>query len=389
MTRLEKLGRRIGLISLRPLTNKLLILFIKVPVLWLFDKISIWFPFPEYKDANLTTDKKVLDELEKKYKDDILKYRITHNGIYEYKKEAKFIADNGDSCLFSGLLAAYFINIDNNVHPFKDYIKTFIVEGANPPFGLLRGVWNLHYPERDDPSGDQLMGMVHAVSEYKKRTGEIHPRFLSLVNQIIKDGYRLRQLDGTTPVHGNFAPGIMLHGGSAAVILAALAVAEKWDDFDYLYNDCGYKYLLKYASPWVKWRRAWFSDNVAIMALSVIHYEPREKYEYYGTWIVSHAITNILIKNKWNIWLWLIAKDMGWRTHPIELEQGIEYFKTFNYAGRRSSSGHYPLGDQNCDWVWQRNPFKKETNEGSTYGRLDFLYVKGLLDKYKLLEEEK
>ncbi len=394
MTKLEKLGYKIGMVRLPPSANKLLILFVKVPILWLLDKISLWFPFPEYKAVNSNVTKEQFNELEIKYRRDIdllVDYPIT--GIYNYKKTTtrtkRIKIDNGDSCLFSGLFAGYLINVRNDTSLFESYLNSFIIgntAGLFTSLYLLRGVGNSSYAVRDDPSGDQLMGMVHAVSEYKKKTGKIHPRFLSLVDQIIKDGYRLRQLNNKTPVHGNFAPGIILHGGSAAVILAALSVAEKWEEFDYLYNKCGYKYLLGYASPWVKWRRAWFSDNIAIMALCIINHEGWERYykneSVTGDCIKTtvSAIYNILSKNKWNLWLWLFALDNSQIASP-KLDKGIEYFKTFQVSYNEDVS-YYPLGGQNCDWVWQRNPFENEINEGSSYGRLDFLYVIGLLKKH-------
>lgn len=295
---------------------------------------------------------------------------LTKNGWFDYHR-----GDNGDSCLWNGVYSAY----KGDAEFTRKYLTSFVL-GIDGGAFLHRGLREDGIATRSDASGDQLVGYCYAYSNYDYANKHLMPTVAAFFKSLSRDLALTDSMTGEASQFGSFFPNPTINGGPAAVILAALAASGHWDRFDELWEKAGYKYLLKYAAPRLKNNKAWFAPNVAMLALSVIERALKDKFKNDSGLealkkivVVAKAQKEIVSDNAWNIWLYRLAG-------MVPGQEANEYFGSFKYSSWEGSP-FYPLGGQAADFVWQRSPFKKESNLGTT--RLDYLIVKKTMENGK------
>lgn len=378
--------------SLPSFIHKLLVIFVKLPLMKTLDFLNLFYKQPSFKMELTDSDMGIL---EKKFSDET---RFDDNGLYIYKQFPNGMIDNGDQCFHNGIFSAYLTfkhRIQNKSTLFlHNYLRKFIVKTRACNITLLRGV-----PLRDDASGDQLVDMTLAVNEYLKKGGDIETirPYKDLINDLCKS-YKLSNLDGTPTRHGKMNPSVLLIGKKISTICAALLVAGKSEEFDYLWNKCGYKYLICHTDPYL-WngkytylfnkkvkidKRDWFGSRIAGINLAIIYdhmYKRSDKKR------VKKALMKILKRDKWNTWIWLLAVDYNIITPKDVPEETLNYFRTFKVKEFGIPSKLFPLGGQNTDFVWQRSPFKKDWINAYV-GKVDFLYAYELYKRYFKIKEK-
>lgn len=378
----EAFQYKIEEISLPSFLCKILMMF-KSSALYLIDVLNLLYKYPLYTIK--TNGSKELEELYTKLKENNLK--LDSKKLYIYAGDENFPA-TGDQCLHNGLYAAHDISFNKSADFFNNYVNSFIDVNRNGELYLLRGTSEKSI--RTDASGDQLTGFTLACSEYRKRYITLPNRVSNLVSTIVKNNYILKDDLNVSTQFGHFNPNPILINGAVPVILATLLVNNKITEFNYLYHNCGYKYMLSHADIYLwnphddfnvlgfKGERSWFSTHLAVLNLSMIYYWAKDDKIKNK---VGKIIKKILNKNKWNTWIWAIALEYG--VIDSICEEAIDYFKSFTVTEKDIDSKFYPLGGQGSDFIWQRSPFKKQDEWCS--GRIDYVYTYDLLKKHQLI----
>lgn len=371
---LQRFQYKLESITLPSFLCKILILS-KCFILKIIDLLNNIYSFPQFSHVVSP------DGLKDRYEKEKIQF-IDSSGMY-LASGTKENPDTGDMCLWNGVYSAYNSKFEDNSF-FNKYYKFFLRKNLKDKYHLLRGADKDSF--RYDVSGDQLIGFILACNEYKKKVGYL-PLDVDLFFKELSEDFKLKDELNNPTRFGMFNPNIITINGSCSVILAAMAVSGQWDKFNYLYHDCGYKYMLKYASIYL-WSeemgpkifgkirtgsRAWFSCNVSIISLGIIYEELILAGKFEESNYIKKCILKILNRNKYNSFFWTYIKDKGMN---ISIPgDAISFFNSFSKETKDDC--FIPLATQESDWIWQRNPYKIQQGGPN---RLDFLYVYKLLN---------
>lgn len=340
---------------------------IKVALIWLADTINwIWNPFKQrlfagHLDANL--EPLYFNHLQ----------GFVHEGRFSYQDPMP--EDSGDEALFQGLYVGMLaLKGSPLLDEAVEQLGNLFVDGR-----LLRG----HRKDgsiNDTASNDQATGMLFGLYCLSLKS---HPAAKELIttwaNRIVKDNYALCDLDGRPTKYGALEQGIKTDPLRMTLLLAILALAEKYQlKFKWHYDELYRKYrpLLKYPKVKLLWWDTDYDTHRAAIHLHVLYkgtfnpiYRKGMERLVRITRKENNAWANILcsVATPGNVnWSILTTFDQT-RLEGVK-ERGVpantELVKWGNETRSRSTLPIYARGSQ--EFFWQRNMFSVMEWHGTT-----------------------
>lgn len=379
-------------------------MFIKV-VICKIPEVLNWafYKRPQWKSSSFRSEIKefrTLKHLAEIYES---QFQFDDRGNFIYAKGWDGIDNIGDQTLMNGIYSAYYSIFWNGNYFNKYYVKNQLEKKGNK-IVLFRGRNSISY--RDDPSGDQLTGILWAYSEEKSK--KLNFEMEKFLQQFLEDKILWNTKGESSPL-GNFKPNLITINGDCAIWLAACVVARRYDLFLKYYFDYGYGKMLPYASVYLLddryklGKRNWFSCNISMIALCVLLKELYVGSRNEGFMMPSHVYRNlknsimkILNNNKHNLFFWLLAVHYNIIDKNTIPKEALEYFDTFRIIKGREvltptsyevfppeeySGSLMPLGLYGSAWVWEREPYKILL-ENKWISRLDMVFTQKLRERY-------